>query len=187
MAGVLVAGIPRCGKGLYLKKVAIPAMRREGRPVAVYDPMTAELKRFQARAIWGSDWVFNDLFECIEAMRHSTYCTFIFDEVGLICEDYKAAQKLKFAAVAAGNYGNLGVFVAQRRTMIPPSIRNLCESAILFAQVDEELVGLAKLFRQPSVMDAARFSKGQGMVVEPFKQPRYFDLRRDYPEAFPPD
>jgi hypothetical protein len=185
MAGCLIVGMPRCGKGLYAKKVLIPSLIATGRPVAVLDPMTAQITRAKAREIWGAHWVFADAAPCVEAAKLSTGTTFIVDEMGILCEDYKTRVMLEYLAKAAGNYGNLGVFVAQRMTMLHPNFRNLAESAVVFGQAECELEGLATLFRCRDIMRAATFKKGQGMVVEPFKAPRYFDLWKDYPAAFP--
>ena len=169
MAGTLVAGITRSGKSLWLKRHGIPTLRASGIPVCVLDPVFGGLDPNQAKAIWGADWVTDDPYRFVAACRKSHGCAWVVDEMSRW--KYKELDEIEYIAVASGNHGNLGIFVAQRLMMVRPNIRNQCETAVIFNQTDDDLEDLAARFNQPQIMAAAKFPKGVFMQVEPFKTP----------------
>ncbi len=171
MAGCLVTGKPRCGKSYWLKRIGIPWYRRQGIRSVVLDPILGGLDPNVAKAQWGADFVTNDVDLFMDIFTRSDHCVFVVDECGRMCSDYKDRVKLEAIPVTGGNRGNLGVFVCQRIMMVPPNIRNLCDTAVLFRQQRADLEDLAALFDEPAVLDAATFGKGEYMMVAPFAKP----------------
>lgn len=171
MAGVLITGKPRCGKSYWLKRVGIPWLRRQGVSVAVLDPILGGLDANVAKGQWGADYVTDNVDAFMSIFRASHHCAFVVDECGRMCSEYENRIKLEAIPVTGGNRGNLGLFVGQRTMMVPPNIRNLCDSAVLFRQQQADLEDLARLFDEPRILEAATFGQGEYMMVEPFKEP----------------
>lgn len=171
MAGVLVTGKPRCGKSRWLKQVGIPDLRRRGVLVSVLDPIMGPLPPNVSKANWGADWVTDNVEHFMGAFDRSSHCAWVVDECGVWSKNYKDINAISRIAVAGGNFGHLGIFVAQRTMMIPPNIRNMCDTAVLFKQSPDDLYDLATLMDEPEILKAAELEQGCYMMVQSFKKP----------------
>jgi len=177
MAGLLITGQPRCGKSYWLKKIGVPWYRGQGTRVIVLDPVLGGLPLDVARMQWGgADFVTNNVDWFMEIFKRSDHCAFIVDECGRLCNDYKTRIKIEEIPVTGGNRANLGIFVGQRVMMVPPNIRGMCESAMVFRQQSEDLKDLASLFNEEAIKQAVGFRKGQYLMIKSCGVPILGDL-----------
>lgn len=159
----LVTGISGAGKGLIMKRIMIPDLRRRGVRVAVLDPLQAP--------DWGDVFQTSDPERFLRVVRHYPSTAMVVDEYGQWTSDYQVMRSLEWCATVARNHGNLGFFMAQRVKQIPPNVRNQCTNALVFRQQAADLDDLATMLDQPGVMAAQQLPAGTCLLVKPFQTP----------------
>lgn len=176
-----VTGISGSGKSHYLKRFVIPAAKRNGVMVAVLDPV---IPPKAAMREWGADYVTADPFELVKVLMQSKGVLTVIDEYGRYRKKFEYEQRLEWCTTEARNWGHLTHCCAQRLMMIPPSVRNNCDNAVVFRQARKDLAELAEHHDQPSLMDVAGWPKGLAYTVRPFEplvKIRVFELRKGKP------
>ena len=155
-----------------MKELTIPTQRRAGRWVGVLDPILTDAVGVpMATKLWGADWVTASPEAFVHAARHSEECVWIVDEYRVFSKDYDATTCLEWMAFAAGNFGHLCYFMAQRLMMIPPNVRGQCSNAIVFEQAPEELKDLSRQFNCPEILNASQLPRFQAILKEEYQPP----------------
>lgn len=156
-----------------MKEFVIPRAHRAGQVVAVCDPIlggagAAGRREWRLR---GGDLLTDDPDAFVAALQVSRRVVVIVDEWGYWRARPDAERALTWCYTIGRNYGHLAYALAQRTMMVPPSVRSMCSTAIVFRQPLADLRDLADLLDDQAVLEASQLPQGVAIVSRPFKKP----------------
>lgn len=159
MAHTLLLGQTESGKTTLARLLAVK-YRAAGIPVLVLDA---------AHNKWDADYQTADASEFMEVTIKSRGSAIFIDEAG------RAVSWLnRDMADVASMYRHLGHFahfIAQRPTMVAPTVRYNCTRMVLFSVSRSDAVDLGKEWTCPEIMDAPTFKQGEHLIVSRFSDP----------------
>ncbi len=159
MAHTLILGQTESGKTIFANRLAA-AYRAKGIPVLVLDA---------AHNNWNADFQTADPAEFMEVTIKSRGAAVFIDEAG------RAVSWLnKDMADVASMYrhlGHSGHFIAQRPTMVAPTVRYNCKRMVLFAVSKSDATDLGKEWTCDDIALAPTFKTGEHLIVSRFADP----------------
>ncbi|MBN2684391.1 MAG: ATP-binding protein [Pontiellaceae bacterium] len=138
----LVAGMTRSGKGQLMRSIA-RKYKRAGIPVLYYTSKEVEahdVRKFVDRVITDAQEFFSYAQKVIMRMP----CIVMIDEAADFQQDLPNALREMLNKWAA--YGCRIFVIVQRAKMVPPNIRNSCESCIAFKQFPDDAKFLSECY-----------------------------------------
>lgn len=144
----LIVGTTCSGKSFLAKKLAAE-FKRDGRTVAVLDPIANK---------WAADFQTHDPAVFLDYCRTHTGLIIFVDESGDVFEKYDS--ELNWLATRGRHLGHYCFFIGQRYTQIPKTVRANCSNLYLFASHPDDAAELAKDFNEPDLAMAATLPQG---------------------------
>ncbi len=156
-----VVGETGTGKSRLIMTRLCPAWLHVGRPVVVLDPIGRK---------WPATFVTKDPDEWLATLQRSWGCVAVWDECGQMCfEKPDIARRLAWCVTVGRNLHHETYLVAQRTTMVPPSLRSQCSSAFVFNQAQPDAEAISKQYGDPILLGSAVIPPGHAFVRRRFK------------------
>ncbi|OGC95036.1 MAG: hypothetical protein A2W25_01395 [candidate division Zixibacteria bacterium RBG_16_53_22] len=159
MAHTLILGQTESGKTTFARILA-EKYRARGIPVLVLDA---------AHNAWPADYQTADAGEFMQTTIRSRGAAVFIDEAG------RAVSWLnKDMADVASMYRHLGHFahfIAQRPTMVAPTVRHNCSRMVLFSVSRADAADLGKEWTCDEIAAAPQFKQGEHLIISRFGAP----------------
>jgi hypothetical protein len=122
--------------------------------------------------------VSRDAEEYMQVVFANSRCLLIIDEAGeAIGAARSSAERGRIAlATRTRHRGHSAIFIAQRVTLLAPSIRTQCERAWVFRQHADELRALARDLTNDAVLQAGALPKGKCIYLTIYGEAKEVDV-----------
>lgn len=160
MAHVLILGQTQSGKTSLATAMA-DQYRGKVNGVVVYDPIGS--------STWtkSSAHVFSDPNDFMSHCRNSRRCVIFIDEYGLAAAKAKdRGVDLLPLATTIRHWGHRTHFIAQRYTMIPPTVRDQCSYLYAFRLSKKDSEFMAAEFVDDDLLEISDLERGQYIAKE---------------------
>lgn len=159
-----MTGKTTCAKSLCNKYMA------KGIATMVLDPINK-----------GKDWCCtfgtDDPDDFIKTYWKSRNCAVFFDEAAMTCGNTKEAQPFVETALRGRHIGHANHYIAQRHTVINPSIRNQCRWMYLFCVVKKDCKNLAEEWPGlKEIEEGYKLETGEFYLCERMKSAERYNL-----------